>query len=261
MLYVEGKRIRHAQASGSRVAAKVGGKVRPRQEDVNRRASTPRGVARTAVRSYLGGAATSQPEAAVADLEVLHLTSPIVAALARLGWRAESPLMHDAAPTPPAATTCALLLPPPHRSPRLPRSPVCCAAELGEGREGLVCAPGGAAWTNGDASFTTSHGIGLRLAHGDLTPRPPIDLLVGPAPETAQALQRRSALHAEAPGGRPCSRRPRAGTTRDAVAPLMQDLSKDARRIVLSSAPEQAAALVERYARRACARRFCCGGG
>ena len=75
-----------------------------------------------------------------------------------------------------------------------------------------------------------------------------VDLLIA-TPETALALQRRAALHADALAAVLLAW-PEAWEDEEAVGPLMQDL-KEAQRIVLTSAPERAAALVERYARRA----------
>ena len=130
-------------------------------------------------------------------------------------------------------------------------------SRLGEGRPGLLLAPAGQLDEWGRVVHQASRRVGLRVqvAHGTsrATRRlrdEAVDLLIA-TPETALALQRRS----RAPRRR--ARRGAArlagglGRARRAVAPLMQDLDKEAQRIVLTSAPERAAALVERYARRA----------
>jgi hypothetical protein len=78
---------------------------------------------------------------------------------------------------------------------------------------------------------------------------PGIDLLVC-SPRTALALHGRSALRPDRlasvvlawPGG---------WDPHDDIAEMMQDVPKDAQRIVLGSSPEETAGLAERYARRA----------
>ena len=190
----------------------------------------------------------------MADLEALHLTSPIAASLARLGWRADDALVHDAAPTAARGHNLVLLLPP---------SPVAATpalagmlSRLGEGRTGLLLAPAGQLdeWGRVVHNVARESGLRVQVAHGTsrATRRlrdAAVDVLIT-TPETAQALQRRSALHAEALAAVLLAW-PESWESDEAVSPLMQDLDKDAQRIVLSSSPERAAAMAERYARRA----------
>jgi hypothetical protein len=190
----------------------------------------------------------------VAELEALHLTSPIAASLARLGWRADRPLMQDAAPTAARGHNLVLLLPP---------SPVASTpalagmlSRLGEGHRGLLLASAGQLdeWGRVVHNVARDSALRVQVAHG--TSRATrrlrddgVDLLVT-TPETAQALQRRSALHAEALASVLLAW-PESWEDPDSVAPLMQDLAKDTQRIILTSALDQTGALVERYARRA----------
>jgi hypothetical protein len=193
-------------------------------------------------------------EAFVAGLEELHLTPSIAAALDRLGWRDDDPLTREAAPTAARGHNLVLLLPP---------SPVAATpalggmlTRLGEGRPGLLLAPAGQLDEWGRVAHQAAGDSGLRVqvAHGTsrATRRlraDAVDLLIA-TPETAQALQRRSALRADALASVLLAW-PEGWEDEEAVSPLMQDLGKEAQRIVLTSSPEGAAALIERYARRA----------
>jgi ATP-dependent RNA helicase DeaD len=76
-----------------------------------------------------------------------------------------------------------------------------------------------------------------------------VDLVVT-SPDTALALHRRSALGPEGVGAVFLAW-PESWESEESLAPLMQDLSKDAQRIICTGAADRAADLVERYARRA----------
>lgn len=190
----------------------------------------------------------------MADFEDLHLTPPIAAALARLGWLADDPLLQEAAPTAARGHNLVLVLPP---------SPVAATpavagllTRLGGGARGLLLAPAGQLDEWGRVVHRLAHDTGLRVqtAHG--TARATrrlrddgVDLLIA-TPETAVALQRRSALRADALAWVLLAW-PEAWEEEESLTPVMQDLDKDAQRVVLTSLPERGAALVERYARRA----------
>jgi ATP-dependent RNA helicase DeaD len=189
----------------------------------------------------------------VAGLEELHLTPPIAAALTRLGWTADDPLVREAAPTAARGHNLVLVLPP---------SPAAAApalggmlSRLGAGRGGLVLAPAGQLDEWGRVAHQVVGEGGLRIQVAQGTSRAgrrlrdeTIDLLIA-TPEIALALQRRAALHADALAAVLLAW-PETWEDEEAVSPLMQDL-KEAQRLVVTSAPEQGAALVERYARRA----------
>ena len=74
-----------------------------------------------------------------------------------------------------------------------------------------------------------------------------VDLLVA-APETALALLRRSALGPESVAAVFLAW-PESWPESESLAPLMQDLAKEAQRIVFTSSPGRTGDLVERYAR------------
>jgi len=190
----------------------------------------------------------------VAALETLHLSPDIVAALDQLGWRADDALMRDAAPTAARGHNLVLVLPP---SPTAATPALAgLLSRLGPERPGLLLAPAAQLeeWNRVAHRVLGTSTLRIQAAHG--TARASrrlrdagVDLLIA-TPETAVALQRRSALRAEALGAVLLAW-PEAWEEEESLSPLMQDLDKDAQRIVLTSAPERAAALVERYARRA----------
>ncbi|HUR95358.1 MAG TPA: DbpA RNA binding domain-containing protein [Gemmatimonadales bacterium] len=190
----------------------------------------------------------------MAGLEALHLTPSIAAALARLGWSGDDPLTREAAPTSARGNNLVLLL---------PLSPVAATpavagmlSRTSEGRAALLLSPASQLeeWGRVAHQIAGDSGLRIQVAHG--TSRATrrlkdgaVDLLITTA-ETAQALQRRSALRVDTLAA-VLMAWPETWEDEDAVTPLMQDLDKDAQRILLTSAPERAAALVERYARRA----------
>ncbi|MBA3497783.1 MAG: hypothetical protein H0T86_11815, partial [Gemmatimonadales bacterium] len=190
----------------------------------------------------------------MAGLEALHLMPAIAAALTRLGWSGDDPFTREAAPTAARGHNLLLLLPP---SPTAATPALAgMLSRLGPGRLGLVLAPAGQLdeWGRVVHHAAGESGLRVQVAHGTsrATRRlhgDAIDLLIA-TPETAQALQRRSALRADALAAVLLAW-PEGWEDEEAVSPLMQDLDKEAQRIVISSTPERAAAMVERYARRA----------
>src|SRR5689334_11734724 len=188
-------------------------------------------------------------EARVAVLDALHLTPPIAEALARLGWTADDPLMREAAPTAARGHNLVLILPP---------SPVAATpaiagmlSRLGQGTVGLVLAPANQLEEWGRVVHGVSAGTGLRVQVAKGASRATrrlrddsLDLLIT-TPDTALALQRRSALPADRVSGLLLAW-PESWDDEDAVTPLMQDL-KEAPRIVVTSEPDRAEGLVERY--------------
>ncbi|HET9038793.1 MAG TPA: DbpA RNA binding domain-containing protein [Gemmatimonadales bacterium] len=187
-------------------------------------------------------------------LEALHLSPPIAAALTRLGWSADDALTREAAPTAARGHNLVLVLPP---SPTAATPALAgLLTRLGAGRPGLVLAPAGQLDEWGRVAHRVSGDSGLRIqvAHGTsrATRRlreEAVDLLIA-TPETALALQRRSALRADGLAAVLLAW-PEAWEEEESLSPLMQDLDKEAQRIVLTSDAERGAALVERYARRA----------
>jgi ATP-dependent RNA helicase DeaD len=183
----------------------------------------------------------------------LHLSSSISAAVERLGWRLDDPALREAAPTAARGHNLVIAAPP------APAYAVPALAgllsRLGPEVRGLLLAPEAqlAEW---GGLVTAIGGEALRIQVARGTARAmrrlkaaEVDLLVA-SPETASALQQRSALDPESIGAIFLAW-PEQWEQSEALAPLMQDLGKDAQRIVFTAAPERTTDLVERYARRA----------
>jgi ATP-dependent RNA helicase DeaD len=192
----------------------------------------------------------------VADLEALHLLSPIALAVERLGWSADDPVMRDACPTTARGHNLVALLPP------LPAAATPVAAgllsRLGAGAgPALLLASDSELEEWGGRLHALAAGSELHIhvarsvgrASRQLRADRRIDLLVC-SPRTALALQARSALRPERlasvvlawPGG---------WDSGDDIAEMMQDVPKDAQRVIVGSSSDEIANLAERYARRA----------
>ncbi|HUF34564.1 MAG TPA: DbpA RNA binding domain-containing protein [Gemmatimonadales bacterium] len=184
----------------------------------------------------------------------LPLPPSIAAALDRLGWPGDDPLVREGVPTVARGHNLVALVPPGpvYGTPAL----AALLGRLGEGRRALLLAPAAqlAEWAGIAHQLAAESGLRLQAAQG--TARATrrlkgagLDLLIA-TPETALALHRRSALDMDALVGVLLAW-PESWDDEASLAPLMQDLSKEAQRIVLTAAPDGAAELVERYARRA----------
>jgi DbpA RNA binding domain len=189
----------------------------------------------------------------VPSFKDLHLTSPVAEALQRLGWGPDDQALREAAPTTARGHNLVLAAPP------APAYAVPALAgmlsTLGQGHRGLLLAADAhlAEWGSLSAALG---GDSLRIQIARGTSRATrrlkageVDLLVA-APETALALLRRSALGPESVS---CVflAWPESWPDGESLALLMQDLAKEAQRIVVTSSPERTGDLVERYARRA----------
>lgn len=183
----------------------------------------------------------------------LHLTSPVAEALERLGWGPDDPALREAAPTTARGHNLVLAAPP------APAYAVPALAgmlsTLGQGHRGLLLAADAhlAEW---GALSAALGGDSLRIQVARGTSRATrrlkageVDLLVA-APETALALLRRSALGPESVSSVFLAW-PESWPDGESLALLMQDLGKEAQRIVVTSSPGRTGDLVERYARRA----------
>ena len=109
-------------------------------------------------------------------------------------------------------------------------------------------------WSGLATLLSVGTGIGIQAAHGTARAQRrlkegALQLLVA-APDTALALVRRSALKVEALVGIVLAF-PEAYESDEALSALMQDLPKDAQRIVVTAAGERQQTFVERYARKA----------
>lgn len=187
------------------------------------------------------------------SFDELHLTTPVAAALQRLGWSADDSALREAAPTTARGHNLVLAAPP---SPAYAVPALAgVLSRLGDGRRGLLLAAE-ADLTEWGSLAGAVGGESLRIQVARSTGRATrrlrageVDLLVT-APETALALLRRSALGQGAITTVVLAW-PERWQDGESLAPLMQDLEKDAQRVVCTSAPDAVAELVERYARRA----------
>ena len=183
----------------------------------------------------------------------LHLSPSIGAAVARLGWSPDDAVTRETAPTAARGHNLVVVAPPSpsYAAPALAGM----LSRLGPGTRGLLlCAE--AQLGEWGLLVTSIGGDSLRIQVARGTARAmrrlqaaDLDLLVT-SPDTALALHRRSALAPEAVGAVFLAW-PESWESQDGLAPVMQDVDKDAQRIICTGAPDGAADLVQRYARRA----------
>jgi hypothetical protein len=182
-----------------------------------------------------------------------HLTPPIAAAIERLGWSPDNPALRETAPTAARGHNMVVVAPP---SPAYAVPALAgMLSRLGPGARGLLlCSE--AQLNEWGLLATGVGGDALRIQVARGTARAmrrlkaaEVDLVVT-SPDTALALHRRSALGPEDVEAVFLAW-PESWEGGESLAPLMQDLSKDAQRIICTGAADRAADLVERYARRA----------
>jgi ATP-dependent RNA helicase DeaD len=196
---------------------------------------------------------TLTAEASVTSYTDHHLTPPVAAGLERLGWRPDDPALRESAPTAARGHNLVVVAPP---SPAYAVPALAgMLSRLGAEARGLLLCPE-AQLSEWGALVHAMAGAHLRIQVARGTARAmrrlraaELDLIVA-SPDTALALHRRSALGPDGIGAVLLAA-PESWESRESLASLMQDLSKDAQRIVCTAAPDQAADLVERYARRA----------
>jgi ATP-dependent RNA helicase DeaD len=190
----------------------------------------------------------------VPTFEDLHLKTPIAAALERLGWSADDARAREAVPTAARGNNLVAYAPPvpAHAAPGLAG----LLSRLLEGGRGLLLAPASQLDEWGALVHELSHESGLRVqvAHGASRAvrrlrTGAVDLVIA-SPETALTLATRSALRMEDVTALFLAW-PETWADEDKITPLMQDLPKDAMRVIYTGNPERVGALVERYARKA----------
>jgi ATP-dependent RNA helicase DeaD len=190
----------------------------------------------------------------VPTFEELHLKTPIAAALEWLGWSADDARAREAAPTAARGNNLVAYTPPvpAHAAPGLAG----LLSRLLDGGRGLLLAPASQLDDWGALVHDLSRDSGLRVqvAHG--TSRAmrrlrtgALDLVIA-SPETALTLATRSALRMEEITALLLAW-PETWADEDKITPLMQDLPKDAMRVIYTANPERMGSLVERYARKA----------
>lgn len=189
----------------------------------------------------------------MSELE-LHLSAPVARTLESWDWQASDPLLKDAVPTVARGHNLVAVLPP---------SPAAAApligavlGRLGNGVRGLMVVPPGmlAEWAG--VVFGVAAGTGLKVSAALASARAlrelrtgSLDLLVA-SPSVIQELMTSAALKADGLGVIVLAQ-PEAWADHSAISPLMQDLPREAQRIVLTADPAAAGDLVERYVRKA----------
>ncbi len=189
------------------------------------------------------------------DMERLQLTPAVGAALAALGWTADDPRVKDATPT--AARGHALVVvAPPAAAYAAPALGGLVSRLASEGGRALLIGPEPELAEWGALAHALSRASALRVQTAYGVARAArrlrsesLDLLVA-SPAATGALLHRGALKAQALSAVVLAG-PERWESLDALEALMGDLPRESQRIIVSSEPEVAAQLGERYARRA----------
>jgi ATP-dependent RNA helicase DeaD len=184
----------------------------------------------------------------------LHLSPSVAAAVERLGWQADQPLLREAAPTAARGHNLVLVVPP------APAYGVPALAGLlsriGPDARILLLAPAAQVAEWAATAHEVARGSGLRVEAAQGAARAgrrirggEVDLLIA-APATALALHRRSALEADRLTAVVLAW-PEQWEDAEPLTLLMADLGKEVQRVLLVESLDRAGELIERYARRA----------
>lgn len=192
----------------------------------------------------------------VPSLEELHIQPVIAATLDSLGWTPDHPAVREAAPTAARGHNLVAVTPPvpAYATPAL--GGVLSRLEPGSGGLVLVLVPAGQLEEWGALIHRLVQDTRLKVHVARGTARAmrrlradALDVLMTTA-ETALTLVGRSALQMNAVRSFVLGW-PELMTGEDSITPLMQDLPKEAQRLVYTSATALVEGLVERYARKA----------
>jgi ATP-dependent RNA helicase DeaD len=190
----------------------------------------------------------------VPSFEDFHLHSAIAATLQRLGWSPDDPLARESAPTVGRGHNLVAVTPPTpaYAAPALAG----VISRLQKDRRALLLVPSTQLDEWGGLVHLLAEGTGLRMHVARGAARAmrhlrgnSLQLLVT-TPETALMLVGRSALRMELVDSLFLAW-PESLLDPDSITPLMQDLGKEAQRIIYTSDSGRVAAIVERYARKA----------
>ena len=188
------------------------------------------------------------------SFEELHIHPAPAGALERRGWNPESPAVRDAAPTAARGNNLVAVTPP---------APVYAApalagmlSRIGGDKRGLVIVPSVQLDEWGALVYDLARHSSLRIQVARGTARASrelragsLDLVVGTL-DTALTLLTRSVLRMETVDALFLAW-PELLPDDDAAMPLMQDLPREAQRIVFTSEASRVGAVVDRYARKA----------
>jgi ATP-dependent RNA helicase DeaD len=190
----------------------------------------------------------------VPSFEDLHVTPPIAAALARLGWNPEDAGVREVIPTTARGNNVVASIPPTpaYATPSLAGA----LTRLREGARALLLAPAAQLDEWGRLAYTLSHEAGIRVqvAHGTARAMrrlkaDALDLVIA-TPETALTLLSRSALQLDAVKTLFLAW-PESWDEEESITALMQDLPRETQRVVYTAANDRVDALIDRYARKA----------
>jgi ATP-dependent RNA helicase DeaD len=188
----------------------------------------------------------------VASFDDLHLSPPVAAAVERLGWTPAEPGLREAAPTAARGHNLVVVAPP---SPAYAVPALAgMSSRLAPDVRGLLLCPEAQLAEFGTLTALLGGGLRIQVARGTARAMRrlkagELDLLVT-SPDTALALHRRSALRPDTIGAIFLAW-PESWESSESLAALMQDLNKDAQRILCTGAADRTADLAERYLRRA----------
>jgi len=187
----------------------------------------------------------------------LQLTDTVAHALAKLGWAADDPRVREAAPTAARGHNVAVVTPPSpaYSAPALAGLASRLARRELDGVALLLCPEAELEeWGSLAGELLGAANLRVEVARGVTRAAKrvhsgTIDLLVASA-RTAGPLAERGTLKGERLGAIVLAG-PERWLDSDLLMSLMPDVPQDRQRIILGSAPERVADLVERYARKA----------
>jgi DbpA-like RNA binding protein len=190
----------------------------------------------------------------VPSFEELHIQPSIAQALEQRGWKSDTPEVRETAPTAARGHNLVVVSPPlpVYTTPALAGM----LSRLQRGRRALVIVPSVQLdeWAALVSGLAQSSQLRIQVARGAARAMrrlraEELEVIVTSF-DTAAMLVSRSALRMETVDALLLAW-PELLPEDDAVMPLMQDLPKEAQRIVYTSEPARVAGLVERYARKA----------
>lgn len=196
----------------------------------------------------------------MSDFETWGLPSAVAAAVARLGWTSENISLRDSVPPVVRGTNLVAVMPPaPAWAGPIAAGLLGGLASRADGGRVLVLAAPALVPEFGALFATLAEGTGLRVEAATGPSRAArrlkadaVDILIA-SPDTALTLHTRSALGVDRIAAIVFAW-PEDWDADEAIAVLLQDLPKDAQRVVLSGRAdhlEGSDGVVERYARRA----------
>lgn len=194
-------------------------------------------------------------EGPVTDLAEWQVASAVAAGMEALGWQADDASVRELMPPILRGTSVVAVLPPSPAWAGPVAAALASAAQDQGGRVLVLTAPALVAeWGATFSAVAGGAGVRIEAARGPSRAArrlkaDALDVLIA-SPETALALHTRSALMTDRISAVVLAW-PEGWDSDEALLVLLQDLPKDAQRIVLTADAGRSADLVERYARRA----------